>query len=133
MTSAESAAAEPGTSAAADAGFHRSLGLYDSTMIVVGGMIVYEVTDVMKLLPRVFRAAQTVKDITLTCIHDVCCRMTWEEIRQGQRRGNLDTRLKNAAQQALGDYGVNVIKVQLTDLAPARVLKLFQTTGRDEE
>ena len=39
MTSAESAAAEPGTSAAGDAGFHRSLGLYDSTMIVVGGMI----------------------------------------------------------------------------------------------
>lgn len=105
----------------------------DDKTIVVGGMVVYEVTDIMKLLPRVFKAMPTIRDITLTSIHDVCCRMTWEELRQGQRRGNLDVRLKNAAQQALGEYGVNVIKVQLTDLAPTRVIKLFQTTGTDED
>lgn len=105
----------------------------DDRTVIVGGMIVYEVEDVMLLLPRVFKAAQTVKDITLTCIHDVCCRMKWEEIKAGQRRGNLDVRLKKAAQDALSDYGINVIKVQLTDLAPARVMKLFQTTGKDAD
>ena len=105
----------------------------DDRTIVVGGMVVYEVTDIMLLLPHVFRASQAIKDLVLTCIHDVCCKMTWEELKAGQRKGTLDTKLKNAAREALTEYGVRVIKVQLTDLAQARVYKIMQTNSKDEE
>lgn len=104
----------------------------DDKTIVVGGMIVYRVHDVEKLLAQTFSAVKAIRDITLTCIHDVCCRMTWEELKQGQRRGNLDTRLLNEAQKQLEDYGVTVLKVQLTDLSNARVYRIFQSTSQDE-
>jgi hypothetical protein len=58
--------------------------------------------------------------------------MTMEQLKIEQRRGTLDTKLKNTTQKALNDYGVNVIKVMLTDLAPARVLKLMQSTSQEE-
>jgi regulator of protease activity HflC (stomatin/prohibitin superfamily) len=105
----------------------------DDKIIVVGGMIVYEVDDVMKLLPTTYRAAQAVKDIALTCIHSVCCGMSWEELKREQRKGTLDTKLRNEARKALEEYGVKVLKVQLTDLAPARVLKVMQSISKDEE
>ena len=39
MTPAEAVVSEPEPDAVPEAGFRRSLGLYDSTMVVVGGMI----------------------------------------------------------------------------------------------
>lgn len=104
----------------------------DDKTIVVGGMIVYSVVDLLVLLTTAHSAAVTIKDITLTAIHDVCCRLTWDQLKQEQRRGTLDTKLKNAAQDALRDYGVKVAKVMLTDMAPARVLKLMQSTSQEE-
>jgi len=103
----------------------------DDKVIVVGGMIVYAVSDISKLLPCVHSSEKMVEDITITAIHDVCCKLSWEELKLGQRKGTLDTKLKNAAQEQLGEYGVKVIKVQLTDLAPTRVLKLLQSTSQD--
>ena len=104
----------------------------DNRIIIVGGMIVYEVDDLMKLLPRVFKAEQAIRDMTLACIHSVCCGLTLDELRRMQRKGTLDTKLRNEARKSLEAFGVGVIKVQLTDLAPARVLKVFQTVGKDE-
>lgn len=101
--------------------------------IVVGGMIVYEVFDIMKLLPTTYHASQAVKDISLTCIHSVCCELTWRELKDLQKSGRLDTRLKNETAKVLKDYGVRVLKVQLTDLARARVYKVMQSTSKDEE
>lgn len=105
----------------------------DDKVIVVGGMIVYEVEDIEKLLAHTYHASQAVKDLSLTVIHDVCCQMSWEELKQGQRKGTLDTRLRNAAKEALEPYGVRVIKAMLTDLAPAEVIKILQSTSRDED
>lgn len=105
----------------------------DDKVIIVGGMVVYEVVDIVKLLAHTYMPSQAIKDISLTAIHDVCCRMSWEELKTEQRKGTLDTKLKHAARAALGDYGVHVLKTMLTDLAPARVYKILQSTSRDEE
>ncbi len=105
----------------------------DDKIISVGGMVIYEIGDIEQLLTKVFNAIRTINDITLTAIHDVCCRMTWEELKAEQRRGTLDTKLKNAAKSALSEYGVVVIKVMLTDLAPCRVLKLVQSISNDSD
>jgi hypothetical protein len=59
--------------------------------------------------------------------------MTLDDLHAEQRRGTLDTKLKNAAKKQLEDYGVRVMKVQLTDLAESRVLRLVQSMSKDEE
>ncbi len=105
----------------------------DDKVISIGGMIIYEVGDIEKLLTKVYSVERTINDITLTSIHDICCRLTWEELKAEQRRGTLDTKLKNAAKYALSEYGVVVIKVMLTDLAPCRVLKLVQSISNDSD
>lgn len=104
----------------------------DDKIIVVGGLIVYSVTDLMKLLTTTHNAATTIKDITLTSLHEICCRMSWEQLKDEQRKGTLDTKLKNAAQHDLLSYGVLVEKVMLIDLSPARVLKVMQSVSQEE-
>lgn len=96
----------------------------DDKTIIVGGMIIYSVHDLKALITTTFNAETTIKDIALTAVHDVCCQMSWDELKAEQRKSTLDTKLKNAAQKALKDYGVTVIKVMLVDLAPSRVVRL---------
>lgn len=105
----------------------------DDRTIVVGGMITYKVNDIAKLLGSSFHAPTSIKIVALAAIHNVCCRMSWAELKLEQQRGTLDTKLKNTARRELEDYGVTVIDVQLTDLAPTRVYKLMQSTSKDEE
>src|SRR5882672_841138 len=97
----------------------------DDKTIVVGGMLVHDILDLEKLL-MTFQPVQTIKDLALTAVHDVCCRLSLAELKEGQRRGTLDTKLKNEAQRVLDDYGVRVQKLMLTDLAPCRVLRVVQ-------
>jgi regulator of protease activity HflC (stomatin/prohibitin superfamily) len=103
----------------------------DDKIVVAGGMVIYEVVDMFKYAANTYDGGMTVKEIVITSIHDVCCKMSWEELKQGQRKSTLDTKLKNAAQDMLDDYGVRILKVMLTDLAPGRVLKLIQSTSVD--
>ena len=103
----------------------------DDKVIAVGGMLVYEVADIEKLLAHTHNASTTVTDIALTAVHDVCCQLSWDALKTEQRKGTLDTKLKNTAQKALVEYGVKVIKLMLTDLAPCRVLKLMQSTSQE--
>lgn len=104
----------------------------DGKVIIVGGMIVYAVEDLLQLATTTYLPEKAVKDISLTAIHDVVCNMTWDDLQQQQRKGTLDTKLKNAAQRQLSDYGVKVIKLMLIDLAPTRVLRLSQSTSQEE-
>lgn len=104
----------------------------DDKTIIVGGMISYEVADILPLVSKTHSAITTVKNLALTSIHDVCCKMSWEELKGEQRRGTLDTKLRNAAKKLLEPYGVRVIDLVLVDLAPARVLKLMQSTSVEE-
>lgn len=102
-------------------------------VITVSGMVIYEVSDVVKLLTTTHDPQRAITDISLAAIHGVCCEMDLDQLHAEQGRGTLDTKLKNAAKKQLEDYGVRVLKVQLTDLAPARVLRLVQSTSKDAE
>lgn len=104
----------------------------DSHTVTVGAMVVYDVFDVVKLLTTVHNAVHAIQDISLTAIHDVICNLSWVDLMTEQRRGTLDTKLKNAAKKQLADYGVNVQKCMLTDLTnKTRVLRVIQTTSTD--
>lgn len=102
----------------------------DNRTVVVGGIIVYEVFDIVKLVALTYDPGDTIKDLSLSAIHDICCQMSWDELLTEQRKGTLDTKLKNAARRALEDYGVRAVKVMLTDLAACRVYRLIQSTNQ---
>jgi regulator of protease activity HflC (stomatin/prohibitin superfamily) len=103
----------------------------DGKTIAVSGLITYEVYDLLKLLPTTFEPAKAISEITLTAIHDALARMTWVEMTAEQQKGTLETKLRNAAKKQLDDYGVKVLRVQLTDMAPCRVLKVLQSVSAD--
>ncbi len=103
----------------------------DDKVIAAGGMIIYSVHNVEWALTKVHNVMRSVNDITLTCVHEICCRMDWETLKKEQRDGTLDTKLKNAAKSDLHEYGILVEKVMLTDLTPCRVLKIVQSVSQD--
>ena len=103
----------------------------DDKTVVIGAMIVYQVEDIEMLLAHTYSAEKTIQDIGLSAIRRVCCRMSWADLKAEDQKGTLDTKLKNAAASGLEDYGVLVLKTMLTDLAPARVLRLVQSTASD--
>lgn len=103
----------------------------DGKTIAVSGLITYEVYDLLKLLPTTFEPAKLISEITLTAIHECLSKLAWEDLQIEQQRSTLETKLKNAAKRQLDDYGVKVIKVQLTDMAPCRVLKVLQSVSAD--
>ena len=103
----------------------------DGKVVAVGGMLVYSVHDLGKLMTSCHHPVSLIQDLALTVVHDICAKLEWEELKLENRKGTLDTKLKNAAKNQLTEYGVTVIKLMLTDLAPARVIKLIQSTSTD--
>lgn len=104
----------------------QTISLRDEKTVIVGGLVVFEIRDVEAALAHTFDIDDTIKDITLSAVHDVCCQLTWLELTEQQRSGELDRKLKTEARKELEKYGVRVLKMTLTDLAPAYVLKLVQ-------
>lgn len=105
----------------------------DDKTIDVAGLIRYQVTDIAKLLTEHYDAKTSIADRSLNAVSRVVCRLSWEELKAAQRRGNLNIRLTNAANEQLRSMGVEVLEMTLTDLAPTRVLKLKQSTRNDGE
>lgn len=104
----------------------------DGRTVTARGVMAYEIEDLELILARTFDPEDTVRDIAATSFHDVLCHQSWEELQKGQGR-TLDTKLKNEAQKDLKERGVKVHKFTLTSLAPARVLRLVQSTSTEGE
>jgi regulator of protease activity HflC (stomatin/prohibitin superfamily) len=103
----------------------------DDKVLAVGGLIVYEIYDLEPLLAHTWHPENTIRDICISAIHDVCCQLTWDELKDKQRSGALDRELNKEARKSLDKYGVKVLKTTLTDLAPCRVIKINQSTATD--
>jgi regulator of protease activity HflC (stomatin/prohibitin superfamily) len=105
----------------------------DGKTITVGGIISYRVDDVAKLLTGNYTAVKTIEVAALAAIHQVCCRMSIDELLEEQRKRTLGTKLKNEAQRALAEAGVKVEECRLTDLARTKALRLIQSTQSDTQ
>jgi regulator of protease activity HflC (stomatin/prohibitin superfamily) len=103
----------------------------DGKTIVVGGMIVYEIKDIEAILAHTYDPEQTIKDVTLSAIHDVLVKMSSIEIRTETELGRLSLRLRRRVRKELAQYGVKVLKVALTDFAFTKVYKLIQSTSQE--
>lgn len=100
--------------------------------VIVGGLVVFKVRDIKKLLTETYDADAAISDISLTAVHTVVARFEWAALNDAHRDGSLDAMLKKEATAALSDtLGVTVLKVTLTDLAKVRVYKVVQATTQD--
>lgn len=97
----------------------------DDKTIVVGGLIVFEITNIELAIAHTYDIEDTIKDISLSAIHDVVCQYNWDELKEAQRNGKLNKRLREEVRRGLQPYGVRLIKATLTDLAICRVLKIM--------
>jgi regulator of protease activity HflC (stomatin/prohibitin superfamily) len=104
----------------------------DNKTVAVSGMLVYEVSDIEKLLGHTYDPDDTVKDIAQSALTDVLGHMSWPDIQKGQGK-TLDTKLRNAAKKDLEDYGVNVLKFSLTTLALCKVHRLITSQFTEGE
>lgn len=103
----------------------------DDKTIVVGGLVTFEVKDITALMVNTWNTDQTIRDVALTAIHDTLEKMDWRDIRKEQQLGVLKKLLKDNVRKEVEKFGVRVLKVGLTDLAPARVIRLIQSTAQD--
>ena len=99
----------------------------DQKSYVVGGMIVYEISDVEAIVCHTFDPDDTIRDVALTAIHDVCIQHSESDLLAYARSGRLDTEMRREARKQLDGYGVRVLRLTLTDLAPCRVYRLVQS------
>jgi regulator of protease activity HflC (stomatin/prohibitin superfamily) len=104
----------------------------DGKAFIIAGTITYQVVDLMALLTTTHNAMTNTQELAASAVHDVCCEYSWAELQDKQKRGVLKTELKNEAQKQLRDYGVQVLKLQITSMARARVYKISQSTSSEE-
>jgi regulator of protease activity HflC (stomatin/prohibitin superfamily) len=103
----------------------------DGKSYAIGCMIVYEISDLERLLVSAFDPDDTIKDIAATAAHSAASPYSVQELREAARSGKLEREMKSEAHASLKDYGVRVLKVQITDLAPCRVIRLMTSEPSD--
>lgn len=97
----------------------------DDKTIVVGGLIVFEIDDIEAIVAHTFDPDQTINDISLAVINGVLSDKAWHDLKMAHQDGSLDRELLKQARRELEKYGVKVLRMTLTDLAPCRVFKLM--------
>ena len=106
----------------------QTLSTKEGKTVLVGGLLTFRVNDIERALTQTWDLDETVKDTALTAIHAVITKLTFDEIKAGEQDGSLNKSLRSEARKVLDTYGIFVIKLSLTDLAPTRVIKLAMTT-----
>jgi regulator of protease activity HflC (stomatin/prohibitin superfamily) len=104
----------------------------DGKVIAVGGLLIFRISDAMKLIAETWNPDQTIRDIAASVVHEVCSRSTWDELQQAKNNGALGRDLRRMMRKRLDTFGVQVIGATLTDFAPCRVLKVLQSVSNDQ-
>lgn len=104
----------------------------DGVTVTVGGVASYVVTDIVKALTATHSAMKTTQVHAMAAIHQVCCRLTLDELKDEQRRRTLGTKLRNEANGPLAAFGIRVEDLRLTDLTRTRAFRLIQSTQQDD-
>lgn len=101
----------------------------DDKTVLIGSLVSYEINDITKALAETWNVDATIKDAVLRAGTRVVLAHDWEGLKNEARKGTLDTKLRGEAQKALEPYGVRVLEMSLTDLAPTKVYSLAQATN----
>lgn len=96
----------------------------DEITVLVGGLISYKVTDIEKAIGLTWDTDETIRDMALTVLHDVIEAHDWAWLRDKSNSKALKKELRTEARRVLEPYGVQVLKLSLTDFAKTRVVKI---------
>ena len=98
----------------------------DKVTLLIGGMIVYSISDIKSIVAHTWDADNTIHDIAVGAISNtVCGRYTYDELMARRQSGELDSEIRERVKADLGEYGINVIALRLPDLCPVRVYKVI--------
>ncbi len=98
---------------------------HDNVPVGVRGIVIYEVSDVQKLLTETYGYDDTVQDYALATIKEIVCTSAFEEL---QREGEeVDKRVAHKLKIDLRRFGVAIVKVTLSDFTRAETLGLWGT------
>lgn len=92
----------------------------DNKTVGVSGILVYEVSDVEKLLTECFDYEDTIQDIALATIKTVVVQHDQQFILE--HSDDLDKELTKVLREQLRRFGIKTIRCTLSDFAPCRVL-----------
>jgi regulator of protease activity HflC (stomatin/prohibitin superfamily) len=100
----------------------QSLPTKDGHMIVLSAVVTLRIHDVKKAILEVEHVDDAVKDSCYAEIATVVHRHTWDEIQGGE---DIADELLRACRKRAFQYGVEVMRVQLSDLAKTRTYRLM--------
>jgi len=94
----------------------------DGKTITLSAVITAQIRDVRKAMLEVEHVNEAIVDSCYATIGDLVVAHSWDQIRKPEFS---DTLLKACRKQAF-KYGIEILRVQLSDLTPSRALRLFQ-------
>lgn len=97
----------------------------DGKNITVAGIVTAQIVDVRKSLLEVENVGQALMDACYGAIGDFVSSSTWEQMLNPEHCATLP----KACQKLARRYGIEILRVQLSDKALSRSLRLFQTNG----
>jgi len=100
----------------------QTLTTLDGESIQINSIVVYKVDDVLKMLTLQFDIEETIRDLSLASIKTEITSRTFDEITNEQNK--IDCDLTESLNEELAYYGVDIVKVALTDFAKTRVYTL---------
>lgn len=100
----------------------QSLLTKDGKQVVVGGVVVYEIRDIVATLSRNWDVADTINDITMVAITDVVTSHDLAYLMENVT-GTVQLELTRVTRKKLRHYGVKVYRTALTDFSTAIVIK----------
>ena len=104
----------------------QSLTTVDNKCVVVSGVVTARVSDVRKAVLEVEHVEDAVKDACVAEIGDAVRSVTWETLQTPA----FQERLTKVCRARAFRWGIEIMRIQLSDVAPSRAIRLFHDYGR---
>jgi len=89
----------------------QSLTTADGIDVVVSSVITFSISDVKKFLLEIEGAEQVIEDVVLGYMNEFIRSKTWEQL----KNSDINTRLTTFAKKRAEDFGVDILRIQVTD------------------
>ena len=98
----------------------------DGHSAAISANITYRVRSVRAMWQNVHQVEDSLRDLALGFLAEECSGCTWEALRDG--RSGLHARLAEHMTDGVSSWGVEVVRVHLTDLVRAKPYRFFGST-----
>lgn len=99
----------------------------DQKTIGVSGILVYEISDVTKLLTECYDYEDTIRDLSLAAVKEVIVQHEFSHLRDNGKA--IDLELGRTLRAQLKMFGVKTIRFTLSDFSQCQVMALWGVEG----